>query len=269
LRQLVHEFRRWMFCTYRGRFDLPLPATEWRHVWCLLLPGYSFRDAGWPRLGRYILYLWIIALLLFLGCLGYAPANWAFAVMLSLHVTSVMYLVNRTSPEMSIWRRLVVGLAALFLIGQVLYGIPLRWTILPLQHGGDVFVVYRMPAWAAVKRGELVAYHTQGAYGTVRVHDGYVLSRVLARPGDTVTFDNANFRVNDGPATQRLDWMPRAGSVTLAENRWLIWPELDTLRHVNVTEDQIARAVLHVAEVRRAEIIGKPFRRWFWREQTL
>jgi hypothetical protein len=58
------------------------------------------------------------------------------------------------------------------------------------------------------------------------------------------------------------------GGLVLPEKTWLIWPSLRTVTRYNASEYDIGKTVLRMAQVHREQIIGKPFRHWFWREQT-
>jgi hypothetical protein len=62
--------------------------------------------------------------------------------------------------------------------------------------------------------------------------------------------------------------MPSHGALTMAEKTWLVWPSLRTVQRNNVSQDDIASTVLQMARVRHEQMIGKPYRRWFWRDQT-
>lgn len=260
--------RRWMHMTYGGAYVCALPQTEWRHLWCLLVPGFSYVDAGWPRVGKALLGLWTVACAVFLIWIGTSMANAGFAAMLSIHVTSVMHLIGRTSPGMGVLRRLAVSLTVLFLVGQCLYGITFRWAVLPLDYRGTIYVVHRMPNWMIVKKGDVVAYKTRITFGNVRIQQGYVMGPILAGPGDIVAFTENALLVNEEPLP-RQEWMPRAGTFKMPRKTWLIWPELRTVTRVNVPQEQVAEAVRWAAMVQREEIIGKPFRRWFWRQQGI
>jgi len=244
-----------------------------RILLCLLLPGFSFHDAGWKRWARIIAASWLAAGFVFLLWLGYSAANVAFGLMMSLHVSSVVHFLNRVAPGISVWRRLVLSLGVLFVVGTLVYATGLKWLqnqmFMPLQTADKVYVVNRLAPTETLRRGDWVAFHSERVGGGgIYIQEGYVLDRILAGPGDEVEFTAADFRVNRVPR-EKLPLMPSNERLVLPQNNWLIWPSLRTVTRNNIAEDAIARSVLQMATVRREQIIGRPFRRWFWRDQTL
>jgi hypothetical protein len=189
-----------------------------------------------------------------------------------MHVSSILHLLNRISPGISVLRRLGMSLAVLFVVAQLVYGTGLKWfqnhLFMPLESDGKVYVVSRLHSIDALRVGDLVACHVErtGVAG-VYIREGYVLDRILAAPGDEVQFDSSQFRVNERSAARRA-MMPTSGSVVVPQKTWLVWPSLTTVTRNNVGEDAIASSVLRMALVPRSQIIGKPFHHWFWRDQT-
>jgi len=243
-----------------------------RFLFCVLIPGFSFYHAGWKRIGQATALAWLTAACLFILLLGYNTSNVAFGLMMSMHVSSVLHLLNRALPGKNVLGRLAMSLAVLFVIGQLIYATGLNWfqnhLFMPLRSGEKVYVVNRLRSIDTLRPGDLVALHSEriGLSG-VYIREGYLLDRILAGPGDDVQFEAHSFRVNGAPAA-RLDLMPSSGSVLVPEKTWLVWPTLDTIARNNVGEDAIAKSVLRMALVPREKIIGKPFKRWFWRDQT-
>jgi hypothetical protein len=253
---------------YMHQERVPLLTTEWEFIGCVAIPGYSFIKTRWKKVGRMILTAWIASACVFILWLGYSPAEWSFGAMMSLHVSSVLHILNRATPEFGLLRRLVLSLIVLFVVGTCFYSVALRQVLLPLRIKDKVYVTHPIPKWATIHRGDLVAYRTFGSLGRVRIARGYLLDRVLAAPGDKVEFTESGCSVN-GAAPVRLRWMPVDESLIVPEKTWLVWPTLDMLARANVADEEIAKSVFEIALVKRAQIVGKPFRRWFWREQTL
>ena len=113
----------------------------------------------------------------------------------------------------------------------------------------------------------MVACRTEGLWGQVRIHDGYLLDRIIAVPGDEIAFEPDEFLV-DGARYPSLRLMPTSGRLVLREKTWLIWPSLRKITRNNVSDETIAASVLQLAMVSRDQIIGKPFHYWFFRKQT-
>jgi hypothetical protein len=89
---------------------------------------------------------------------------------------------------------------------------------------------------------------------------------VLAVPGDRVEFSEKTFLVNGVPQPL-MPHMPAGGSLVVAENRWFIWPSFSISGQGN--EARISELMMSAATVSQEQLVGKPFKRWFWRKQTL
>jgi hypothetical protein len=63
--------------------------------------------------------------------------------------------------------------------------------------------------------------------------------------------------------------MPVSGMVIVPGNHWFIWPDLAISGHGNIGEAAITDAMLRMADVSEEQFVGKPFKRWFWRQQFL
>lgn len=254
---------------------LPQPAIDIsfaRGCLCLLVPGYSFYTAGWPRVAQVVAAGWLGAGCVFLIWLGYAVANLAFGLMMSTHASSILHFLNRIAPVRSPWRRLLLSLGTVFAVGSLVYAPSVRWfqdhLFMPLDAGGRVCVVNPRARLLSLHRGDWIACRVESAsVPGVRIREGIVLDRVLAEPGDLVQFSREEFRVNDVPG-RKLRFMPGQGSLVLPEKTWLVWPSLDTVTRNNVSDEAIAAAVLQMAQVSSVQVIGRPFQRWFWRKQT-
>jgi hypothetical protein len=238
----------------------------------LVVPGFAFLDAGWKTLGKVTLLGWIVAALVFLAWLGHGVSTFAFGLMMSMHVSSILYLHNRAFPGMRVLKRLVFSLALLFVVGQLVYASALRlchnYLFMPLQVGGKVYVINRLNDPQSLRRGDLVACQAEAvSLRNVRIRDGYILDKVIAGPGDHVEFTPNGYALN-GVRSRSLAFMPVSGTTVLPQQTWLIWPSLETVVHVNVEPHSVCAAVLQMATIHREQVIGKPFKRWFWRRQV-
>jgi hypothetical protein len=237
----------------------------------LAVPGFSFLDAGWKTLGKATMLAWVMAALVFLLWLGYGVSTFAFGLMMSMHVSSILYLHNRCSPGMRIVRRLVFSLSWLFVVGQLVYASALRLChnclFVPLRVGEKVYVINRWRNPQSFRRGDFVACHAEAsAFGNVRIRGGYILDKILAGPRDHLEFTQGGYAVN-GVQSRSLAFMPASGTTVLPPRTWFIWPSLETVVNVNADPNVVSAAVLQMAMVRREQVIGKPFKWWFWRKQ--
>jgi hypothetical protein len=86
--------------------------------------------------------------------------------------------------------------------------------------------------------------------------------------GDRVEFFMNAFMVN-GQAQPLLPHLPPSGVATGPEKHWFVWPELDISGHGYVGEGAISSTMVQLATISENQVvgIGKPFQRWFWRQQ--
>ena len=240
-------------------------------VFGCLFPGFSFWAAGRTHAALAVIGAYLLSALLFLALLGYAVSNLAFGMMISLHVSSVLFALRLLLSEFTLGRRLLFSLATAVLLGGLVYAqVPHQLEkagILPLRMNGKVIVAHlkRMPQ--PLQRGLWIVYRGQSSHNLgVIFSEGYGTGPVLAVPGDRVEFFQSAYKVNERayPARQ---YMPRKGSLVLVENQWLVWPEFDTVRRNNVSDDVISQMVLEKALLAPAQIVGHPFRHWFGRRQ--
>jgi hypothetical protein len=253
------------------QLGLKLKTSPSRFAIGLVVPGFGFLEAGWKTLGKATLLAWVVAALVFVVWLGYGISTLAFGLMMSMHVSSILYLHNRNFPGMRVLRRLLFSLAILFVVGQLVYASGLKlchnYLFMPLRVGEKVYVVNRLRDVQSLRRGDFVACHAEAAgVGNVRIRDGYILDKIIAAPRDRVEFSQNGFSVN-GVQSRSLRFMPLSGTTVLPPRTWLIWPSLETVVSVNVDPQSVSVAVLQMAMVRRDQMIGKPFKWWFWRRQ--
>lgn len=249
---------------------LPAPAAVAQDALCILMPGMSFYLAGWRKLGKCIFAGCVIALLVFLAELGRPAANWAFMLLLSAHTASVSQRFQPRMAERPLMAQMGFGLI-IFTAISVMFYLPARelfqqHVATPLPTARGLLVLNARTRPASVERGDLLAYRIEGSYAnSVQVRDGYGFGPVLAIPGDHVTFEENLWRVN-GVVRARLAHMPRTGELVISQKQWLVWPEVGVTMH-GMSEDVTAQGMLKLALVNQDQVVGKPFKRWFFRKQ--
>lgn len=239
----------------------------------LLIPGWSFLQSPWKIVGKAMLGAWALSGFIFVTLLGYFIADAAFGVMISLHVSSILYLLHRTFPVQVLGQRILLSLGVLLVVSQLIYGASVHWIqnhwLLPVKANGKVYVVHRSNSNRPWYRGHLAACRLEGtADHGVRIREGFILDRVLAEPGDRVEFQAGQYLVN-GVVASSLPFMPTQGSIVLNEETWMVWPSLHRVSTYEVDRATISATVLPLSMVSREQFVGTPFRRWFWRKQTL
>lgn len=272
---------------YLGRRRLGLDRLQmptglsFRGVICgLLVPGLAVWVRG-PRIwGRLAVSLCAVLVFVFLAFLGYTVGNLAFGLLLSVHVTGLLYLCGPWLEAKTVGSRFWWSLGLLFVLAALFY-LPARSFLqdhlfMPLRVRGHVVVVSKLASMATAKRGDWVAY-TVGRWDSreayfehngVVVQAGYGFGPVIGVAGDRVRFAPDSVEVN-GVALPRRPLMPSSGEVVVPEKHWLVWPEFDTSGHGFIAQEQIEATLLRTATITADQMVGRPFKHWFWRRQNL
>jgi len=256
---------------------LPKDVTSLGLAGSFLIPGVGVYLRR-PRLWGLIAFaVYGLLFLQFIMWLGYPFGNYAFGLMLSIHATSFVYYCSPLLSNARFRFRLGFTVAVLIAVGGFIYA-PLRHAIqehwlTPLRVNGHVIVVQKRVSANTVQRGNWVAYTLSGYVISVHGnqyagHSGMGLGSVLAMAGDRVDFSTNAFTVN-GIAHPLLPYMPAFGTLTVPENHWFIWPDFAINGHGDIGEANISAAMLQRADVSENQFVGEPFKRWFWRRQSL
>ena len=254
------------------RIRLPAGVPFSQVVASFLVPGLGFYLRGLRLWGKAAMgFCALLALVFFVG-LGSTVGNLAFGLLLSIHVTSLIYVLEPWLAGERFRTRLLFSAAVLFLLACLVY-LPARSLIqeewlMPLQVRGRVVVVHRLAHPGALTRGAWIAYTIDGSgENAVYLLSGFGLGPVLALPGDRVRFTKSALEVNGDPQP-RLAGMPEVGEWVVPEKHWFVWPEVAMSGHGNVPAEGIAATLLRVGTITEAQFVGKPFKRWFGRRQV-
>jgi len=256
------------------RVQLPREVTLGGLVAGFLVPGLAVQLRDPERWGKPALASCAFLLLSFFVWFGYPAANIAFGLLLAIHTIGLVYYCRPLFREEPLQARLWFTLLTLLGLGLLIYlpvrNVILRHWLVPLRLNGQVMVVQRQFPAEAIQRGDWIAYRLHGneewGEGAVYVRSGLGLGPVLAMAGDRVEFSTNAFTVNGRP-NSLLPHMPTSGGLTVPENNWFVWPNVGISGHGNVSEDRISSAMLQMANVKRTQFVGKPYKRWLWRRQ--
>jgi len=260
------------------RIRLPHDITFFGLIAGLLVPGLAVYLRG-PRLwGKTAMAACAVLFAMFILWFGYPPGNYAFGMMVSLHVSGFAYYCSPFLREKGFLFRISFTVLLLVAIGLLIY-VPLRGMIqhrflVPLRVDNQVVIVQQFSSVNKVNCGDVVAYTLSGYYFSnhgnqgVSMRSGMGLGTVLAMAGDRVEFSKAGVSVN-GRLQPAQPHMPVDGSLVVPENHWFTWPDLAITGNWNVPEANISSAMLELANVSETQYAGKPLKRWFWRKQTL
>lgn len=237
----------------------------------LLVPGLGFYIRG-PRLyGQVALAGCAALLLLFVAELGRPAANFAFGLLLAAHATSINYFLAPLMAGLRFRSRLLFSLGVLLALGLLLY-LPAQnfvatHGVTPLSIKDRVLIVRKIEFPRSLRRGDWIAYTVRaGGDHNGYIQAGYGLGPVLALGGDRVCFTPSAVEINGRPQP-RLDYMPLAGELVVPGNCWFVWPDLAIGGHGNVPESTLSQILLSMATITEPQLVGKPFRRWFWHRQ--
>ncbi|MDQ6631642.1 MAG: hypothetical protein M3Y82_07770 [Verrucomicrobiota bacterium] len=269
-------FFQYALSPLKFRFDF-----GWRaFALSILLPGYAIRHYGFQAIGNLIISIYFTCVAIFLVWLGYTAASFSFSIMLSLHVSSICFLLSHLNLDSTLQARIASSLAVLIGVSFLIY-LPARHVIekfaQPLRTHNRVIVVNPMASPKKLKRGNWVAYSVSGtqssfnnsqAHGTVILQDGFGLGKIAALPGDNVRFFTTNFLVN-GVSFPRGARMPADGELVVPEKHWFIWPDLAMNMQGAAAEIQIQEILRNRSLVGQSNFVGAPYKHWFFRSQTL
>ena len=262
------------------KIHLPATVSSFQFIFSLLIPGYAFFAKGRSLPGWTFLTAYFLAVLLFAGWLGYPAGSIGYGFMISVHASSIAFLETYWLRNECRFRfRLAMAgltlLAVWLLVYSPLLGFAERHWIMPLRVRENVVIVRRLTSPQGIKRGDWVMYSSAGSFtgdahagGAVWIRGGFGWGPVLGLVGDRVEFSTNSFIIA-GVERPRLPHMPISGATVVPEKHWFIWPELDIAGHGNVGEAVLSATMLQLATVSHAQLIGKPFKHWFWRRQVL
>jgi len=238
-----------------------------------LVPGWAFQKRAPLLWGRAALLCSVLLLAAFFVWLGRPAGNVTFGLLLSLHSTGLVFLIEPWLVGERLRVRIAASCAAMILLTLLLYA-PARslmessW-LLPLQANGRVVIVRRLASAGGVQRGDWIAYSlSEGSGQNIVTLNGYGLGPVLALAGDRVRFSRGGCEVN-GVAQPRLAHMPATGEVVVPQKHWFIWPDFDIRGgHGFVPETELSATMLQLATISEEQFLGKPFKRWFGRRNA-
>src|SRR5438045_6029785 len=98
------------------RIKLPSEIRGYRVLLSLLVPGYAFAAYAQRTIARAVYGTYVLAAAVFIVWLGYFLSSVAFAAMISLHVSGVIFLIGRESSTMDLRWRVVSSLTAFSLV---------------------------------------------------------------------------------------------------------------------------------------------------------
>lgn len=221
------------------------PDVEWGTLAWSVIPGLGHLRLGRRVTGWSFFVLWCLALLLALANAGTALGWLLVAVALGFHCTVVALLLARPLAEVSLIRRLQVGLLTYLVLVGCVYG-PLLLAgrqivrVVPMQGirpngllaNGDVIACtgnWTRPR--AFELGDVVVYHVRGMNrGNVRVMEGLGVDRIVGLPGETISWDGNELHITGAQQQRRMPLGELSGvpafDLTIGPHQFAIIPSV-------------------------------------------
>ena len=262
----------WYWFLHAKRVTPVLRLATHRFLASCIIPGLAFGIAG----RRIIAWAAVLAyggcLLLLAIRLGHPEATFAFGMMISIHTSSVLFAIERTSPvPLILSQRTCYAMGLVLFMGVAIY-FPMRryvmdhWA-LPISVKGRIIVV--RPSRSRIDRGDWVVYRMQPRSGAgVNIAGGIAYAHLIAMSGDQLRFTPFYVMVNETFPDQIQPDMPVHGEPVVPEKRCFIWPDL-AIPARGGGGSMVSDLKMQMAEVPENDVIGKPYTRWFWRKQQL
>lgn len=249
-----------------GLDRISLPALDlYPLVLSVLLPGFGFICAGKKAIGRVVLCVYFSFVIIFVVFAGKPLSNLAFAWLIFLHTSGIIYAQLTAMHHYSIMRRAFFGvIVAIFgILFYYLIGANLIYKYLfkPFIRNDMVLVVSKLSRLSDVKRGDFVAYRIySSSYNGAAIYGRFSVDRVIAIGGDHIKFTPAAVLVN-GEVIQRFDYFPTSGEIVLPEKCLFVVPSWRISIH-NLNINIVREFIFDNCIVDEGKFIGKAPRRW-------
>lgn len=251
-------------------------------VLSVFLPGYAYVAMGRWQIGLVMAGVWILALVLLLVFLANPTLRaWCLGTLASTHTSGLAMAILRTReldpdlPSPTLAHRIGFPLALWAIAAAVVYW-PLDGLLsdtfarVVLVDGRHIIVNPRVEPEDLV-RGDTILYRSEGTRrggGEMQVlmRGGLYWGVVIGLPGDRIQF-RTNGVVVAGRTRPLEAYMPTTGSVAVPRDTWFAWPRMLQGGAGRASPDVITQAFLDQAQITRAEFVGRPYQRWFFRRQ--
>ena len=264
-------WRAWFgYCRVSRRFGrLFVAPVEKVAAGCMILPVLCVPLLGVCRAGQPLLRrlgppLFALAAVFALACVGQTGAGIALGLMAAIHAMGVAdYLDEHDPVESGARRTLRRGGLALFsaILALQLGPLATRWLVIPIGSTQGVLLFSPLARRPPFARDSAVAFQLPDYRAAgVRIDQCVGLGRVIACPGDQVRFSPGVVTVNGVPRPA-LPLMPQSGAMHLPAGQTLVWPvDLQT-------SWRGFRGILNPRDfvVLDSALVGRPYKRWFWR----
>ncbi len=264
-------WRAWFgYCRACPRFGhfITVPLEKIADGWLLFpifcVPLLGLLLAGRPLLRRFGPPLFVLAAFFALACVGQTGGGVALGLMAAIHAIGIAEYLDEHVPAGS-RTRIILRRGCLALACSVLalwFSPPVvRWLVVPVGSAQGPLLCNPFARTPPFPRQAVVAFHLPNhqQHG-LRINEGVNLGRVIACPGDQVSFSPGAVTVN-GVRHRALPLMPTSGTVHVPTGHTLVWPvdlQSSGRRFGGTLEPQ-------PFVVSDSALVGRPYKRWFWR----
>jgi hypothetical protein len=247
--------------------NLRLPPQPWMPfaVVCVPLLGlYHSRLRAFAGIaaGLYGLFCFVA-----LGAYGQFLGSIAFGLTIAIHAAGVVAYLDAKAPAENVIHRIVRQLfvvLAVSLLVPVFVGRVLDRVVIPVAGPDGTLLINPFARSQPLLTGEIVAYKMESAREQgFTLAEGVYLGRVLGGPGNEIVFATGFYSLNgiDRPA---LPHMPVTGRYKTEVGQSIVWPTV-FFAYGNFSGRTFP---VHRAVVDDSALVGRPYKRWFWRTQS-
>ncbi|HYG21585.1 MAG TPA: hypothetical protein VEH04_02300 [Verrucomicrobiae bacterium] len=242
----------------------------------VLVPGVALWVSGRRMLAWIFIAVYGIAFVVLAVWFGHTVSRLAYGTLISIHAAGIFFLLNRSlCGHYEFPVRFGVCVLSLLLLWLAAYRpammfVQSRW-FYPVEVHGRVVVMRPATSTERLRAGQWVLFRLDDAVRReargmgVVVRDGLGFGPILGQPGDSLRFTTNSVVINGKPLPRR-HLMPVGGEWMMPSNQWFAWPEFD-VSNGGASPAVIADQLVELGLVRADEIVGAPYRRWFWRQQ--
>jgi len=232
----------------------------------IIVPVLGVYYSSRRHLFRVALAAYGLAFFLALAGYGQMLGGAAFGLMAGIHGLGISEFLNTAAPADSRYYRLRRSLMLIAAVGVIFgfyLGEAMQRRFIPVKGREGVLLINKLDRNRPLTPGEVVAYELKGGFAAgLNVVTGTYLGQVLGGPGSTLKFETGAYVLN-GSRQAALPHMPGVGQVVAGPDQSLIWPIV--FEFSNRTGMQLPEKSALVDD---SALVGRPFKRWFWRTFT-
>ncbi len=247
--------------------DFQFPPRPWLPFAIVVVPLLGLRYSRLRPYAGIAAGLYALSGLVALGAYGQFLGSIAFSLTIAIHAAGVVAYLDAEAPADTVVYRIVRQLmvvVALSLLLPVFVERVMDRIAIPVGGPDGTLLINCFAREQPLLPGEIVAYKMDSAFEQgFTLAEGVYLGRVLGGPETEIVFSPGFYRLNgiDHPA---LPHMPVTGQYKTDPGQSLVWPVV-FFAYGNFSGRTFPA---HRAVVADSALVGRPYKRWFWRTFT-